>query len=595
MKQLHRFSLLLLFLLLLAACRGNVTEEPPATMAPAPTNTIALPTPTDIPSGEIIRGQAVVDSIEVEILESFPVQINVIARGSLPDGCTQVENVIQQRADTTFQIVVTTLRPADRMCTQAIVPFTETIPLDVIGLAAGTYTVQVNGNTGSFTLAVDNTLATSTGTAAATTAAPENGNISGRVWHDVCAVAGGEGGGEIVPGTGCVADPAGGFRANGVLDAGEPGIAGILVELGAGACPSVGLDSTTTDANGNFTFADLAAAVYCVSVNPLAEQNEPLLVPGEWTSAGAELGSVTVTVEAGATAADVNLGWDHQFLPIPEVDPATCTNIILFVTDVTIPDDTEMAPGTEFVKTWRLRNGGTCPWTTDYKFVAIDEEQLAGDTEVALATAVAPGQTVDISINLIAPTAPGTYRSNWQMTDAAGARFGVGGFIEDAIYLRIIVAEGATIATPVPNSAVIGGVVWADYCLVQNSGSPSVGCIETESGSGVYIANGTYNTYESPISGLTISLSSGVCPADGTNPASVLATTTTDAEGLYGFTGLNAGAYCVWINAFATENIDLLIPGDWTFPARGVGGLTVTLAAGVERLNVDFGWDYQFD
>jgi inhibitor of cysteine peptidase len=44
------------------------------------------------------------------------------------------------------------------MCTQIVVPFEESIPLDVVGLPAGTYTVDVNGVTGSFTLDVDNQL-----------------------------------------------------------------------------------------------------------------------------------------------------------------------------------------------------------------------------------------------------------------------------------------------------------------------------------------------------------------------------------------------------------------------------------------------------
>ncbi|HZJ35859.1 MAG TPA: hypothetical protein VFD29_04465, partial [Gillisia sp.] len=35
-------------------------------------------------------GLAPVDEIDILILESFPVQINVIARGNLPDPCTEI-------------------------------------------------------------------------------------------------------------------------------------------------------------------------------------------------------------------------------------------------------------------------------------------------------------------------------------------------------------------------------------------------------------------------------------------------------------------------------------------------------------------------
>ena len=114
-----------------------------------------LPTPTPI-EGDVIIGEAMVESIEIVFLESFPLQVNVIARGSLPDGCTTIYEVTQEREGDTFKVTITTIRPADLVCTQALVPFEEVVPLDVYGLEAGTYTVDVNGVTGTFTLDVDN-------------------------------------------------------------------------------------------------------------------------------------------------------------------------------------------------------------------------------------------------------------------------------------------------------------------------------------------------------------------------------------------------------------------------------------------------------
>ena len=99
---------------------------------------------------------AMVEAIDITILESFPVQVHVIAQGHLPDGCTQIDRISQQRNDMTFMITVTTSRPPQALCTLAIVPFEEVIVLDVLGLAAGVYTVEVNGVTDSFFLEVDN-------------------------------------------------------------------------------------------------------------------------------------------------------------------------------------------------------------------------------------------------------------------------------------------------------------------------------------------------------------------------------------------------------------------------------------------------------
>jgi len=101
---------------------------------------------------------ATVESIQIMTLESFPVQIQVVAEGYLPDGCTEIDQITTEREENTFNINISTKRPKDAVCTEAIVPFNKAIPLEVQGLKAGNYTVNVNGITGSFELAVDNIL-----------------------------------------------------------------------------------------------------------------------------------------------------------------------------------------------------------------------------------------------------------------------------------------------------------------------------------------------------------------------------------------------------------------------------------------------------
>jgi len=106
--------------------------------------------------GGIIRGEATVESIDVLIMESFPVQVNAVVRGSLGDGCTTLDPVTTTREGNTFRIRLTTQRPADAVCTLALVPFEEVVSLDVLGLPAGVYTVDANGVTETFELAIDN-------------------------------------------------------------------------------------------------------------------------------------------------------------------------------------------------------------------------------------------------------------------------------------------------------------------------------------------------------------------------------------------------------------------------------------------------------
>jgi len=163
------FAVVALLLIAAAACSPGAEStatparaEPTATPAEAkPTATPAGAEPTTTPAksgGATLSGTAAVGSIDLLMLESFPVQINVVAKGNLPDGCTTIDQVTHVRQGNTFKVTITTARPADRMCTQALVPFEQTIALDVYGLKAGTYTVDVNGVTKTFTLDMDNAL-----------------------------------------------------------------------------------------------------------------------------------------------------------------------------------------------------------------------------------------------------------------------------------------------------------------------------------------------------------------------------------------------------------------------------------------------------
>ena len=106
--------------------------------------------------GDYTYGTANVESIQIMTLESFPVQIQVTAEGYLPDGCTEIHEIKTEREGNIFNIKISTKRPKNAVCTQAIENFKETIPLEVRGLKAGNYTVNVNGVTGSFELAADN-------------------------------------------------------------------------------------------------------------------------------------------------------------------------------------------------------------------------------------------------------------------------------------------------------------------------------------------------------------------------------------------------------------------------------------------------------
>jgi hypothetical protein len=97
-----------------------------------------------------------VKNIKIMLLESFPVQINVVAKGLHSDSCTEIDKITTRREENTFFVTITASRPADAICAQVITPFEEVIALDVVGLEAGVYTVDVNGIRDTFELPTDN-------------------------------------------------------------------------------------------------------------------------------------------------------------------------------------------------------------------------------------------------------------------------------------------------------------------------------------------------------------------------------------------------------------------------------------------------------
>jgi hypothetical protein len=110
----------------------------------------------------------------------------------------------------------------------------------------------------------------------------------------------------------------------------------------------------------------------------------------------------------------------------PTVPPSACDKA-QFLADVNIPDGTLLQPGAQFTKTWKLKNVGTCPWSKDtYQLVFFSGERMGGPASAPFTENVAVGATVNISVNLTAPSAAGSYRGYWMFKNAKGDLFGIG-------------------------------------------------------------------------------------------------------------------------------------------------------------------------
>lgn len=422
-------------------------------------------------------------------------------------------------------------------------------------------------------------------TAEATATSNSPGVINGQIWHDVCVNDGD-------PPDGCVNSNNGNFEANGLLDSDEPGIADVLVRLGAGECPLISsglttvlgmsetvLAATPTDSEGDFLFTGLEAGAYCLMVNSLDEPNRELLLPGNWTSESK--GLQTVTIAAGETVT-VNFGWDHEFLPVSAA-ALNCQDSAEFVEDVTIPDDSVIEAGATFTKTWRLRNVGTCEWTAAYALAFVDGFELEGPNLIPITSTVVPTNTVDFSVALTAPTITGTFRADWKIYNGNKREF-FGVFGDGPVWVQIVVESvpeelveppttvtatvtatvpvTTAVITPVFENAAVSGLVWED-----------------EQGDGLQ------DEEESPLREITVALYRDACP--GTQ---LVATRATNVGGGYLFTSLAPGTYCVMIDVFTPENVSLLSPGDWTTPESG--SITVELQSGENLTDLNFGWQF---
>lgn len=151
---------------------------------------------------------------------------------------------------------------------------------------------------------------------------------------------------------------------------------------------------------------------------------------------------ISAVVVSAATALTLSV-LSAATLTIPPARALSSCDRAQFIADVTVPDGTNVLPGLNFAKTWRLKNIGSCTWTTSYALVFASGDALGG-TSVNLPGNVPPGQTVDVSVSLTAPNAAGHYIGFWQFRNSSGVLFGIGASGEKPWWVDINVLSAST-------------------------------------------------------------------------------------------------------------------------------------------------------
>ncbi|MEW5872203.1 MAG: NBR1-Ig-like domain-containing protein [Chloroflexota bacterium] len=208
-----------------------------------------------------------------------------------------------------------------------------------------------------------------------------------------------------------------------------------LVVLLALILSGCNLPSSKTEATATLGVTQAYQTVEARLTQAAAESPAPSDTPAPTS---AELATATPTVQA--TAASPTKPPATTAAPVVSCDLAAAGSPSI---DVTIPDDTVMSPGEDFTKIWRLQNVGTCAWTEDYSIAFFSGDDLGADLEVPMPTAVPPGTSIDVAVDMVAPLEADTYQSNWKLKNESGDWFGIGPGGGSYFWVRIVVEQSA--------------------------------------------------------------------------------------------------------------------------------------------------------
>ncbi len=167
---------------------------------------------------------------------------------------------------------------------------------------------------------------------------------------------------------------------------------------------------------------------------------------------------VTATLPAtktpyGGTPTSVTVATATEGTPLPTANP-NCKDSAVLLQDVTIADGTNVGYGAKFTKTWQFSNTGTCPWH-GYTIVFVSGDRM-GAPDNAPVDDTAPKSTVNVSVDLTAPTTDGIYTGIFELRNAKGQALAIG--IEKSFWVKIAVGDASVPTYAAPTSEAVATV-----------------------------------------------------------------------------------------------------------------------------------------
>ncbi len=445
------------------------------------------------------------------------------------------------------------------------------------GLAAGSYTVRVVAPTNTSFAAASQAANVTAGQTASSLNFAEIPSIVGTVFNDA--------------------------NANGTLDSGEAGVAGrtVFLDIDGTGAPDATNVSTTTDANGNYTFLGLASGSYTVrevvpsGVTATTQARTVTVTSGQSASNvnfGEELPAITGTVftdlngngqfdtgDQGVAGRTVFLDVDGSGAP-DATNPSTTTDSLgkfsftgvaagSYTVREVLPANVSLSTPTQSItvtagQTTSGVNLGEFPSIVGTVFADANGNGALDTTETGVA-----GRTVFLDID-----GSGTPdASNPSTTTDATGRYWFSGIAAGTYNVREVVASGVQLTTAAVQSATVTLGHAASSINFGETATSSQGSISGQVFEDVDV-NGQLDGDEPGLAGRTVFLD-----IDGTGaPDSQNTSTTTDASGNYSFMGLAAGSYTVREVASADHGVSITTTTQ-----------TVTVTAGQPTTGVNFG------
>lgn len=178
----------------------------------------------------------------------------------------------------------------------------------------------------------------------------------------------------------------------------------------------------------------------------------------------------TVTLAGSATATNPPV--------LQSPGPTSLCDAAQFLADVTYPDASILPRNSTFVKVWRIKNVGTCTWTTSYALVFTGGDAMNAPAAVGMPGTVNPGQYIELPVTLKSPGKDGAYRGYWKLRNTSGALFGIGDQATTAFWVDIRVVGPSFVAYNFTDN----------YCNADwSNGKNSLPCPGSEGDSSGYV------------------------------------------------------------------------------------------------------------